>query len=31
MRVMVEGQDAAQVETIANALAQSVRDSLGAE
>ncbi len=31
MRVMVEGQDANQVETIANALAQSVRDSLGAE
>ncbi len=31
MRVMVEGRDATQVETIANALAQSVRDSLGAD
>ena len=31
MRVMVEGRDATQVETIANSLAQSVRDSLGAD
>ncbi len=30
MRVMVEGRDATQVESIANALAQTVRDSLGA-